>query len=733
MGKDKKKSRGKSRKKGVKHSGSDGGSSSDEVKRKAVSSDEEDGTGSPMAQSEGEEVRSDESEYEMDDSDYERFVRRSPQRDAPSTVRSSGADDVDQPALSTGGVLVRTKQDQVARPRTDQPAVPASQAPGLAALLGTFSLDIAVHLLEFLSFSDLQTLRRVDQSTKRFVDGIPGWWAGDKLRRGAPVPTLLGFWLRAVRGVVPGISPQYVLAVAREMPEPRDPALWRELGAVLQVSFTTMPEIVGQLAWQRGEGDDDAIVQDLRELAAVIGLDTDQVLTRYEEVAFTPNPLTLIRGTAPGTGRPPSGYLKSRDEEKITLAVRAKLTALHGKLEGAVQAAGKLEFRKDLLAKTGSGQRALDRLAWVVQHLQDSRECIAVASAGNELRLWANNPDADMVGHLDSLLAAASAQTQEADAELQNLLDGIWALLRTSSLDKRKTTPTLADWRMAERRLLKTVRFLGELQGRWGEIQTSAHTARYEIDKVHAETKFGDALLHLRNRLRETRDSLDGPEREVYEEKLRRLDQVRIAVGISKLCCLKCWLALRAIAAAEGTPITITGTHFRTYGWGMPLSLATAPDVLRAYLGLPDEAVTADDEALLAAINDPVRRTAVVKAINNFVTAGALTPNGYVSSGDETGLRLTRFGGPVSDGERSDAEEAVQPAKRQKLAADASSADETPADEEEDETPADEEEDDVLPPSPEGPFSDDDSGSDFEMDLQPVSAPGPRVTRPRRR
>ncbi|MET8139438.1 hypothetical protein ABZU32_03895 [Sphaerisporangium sp. NPDC005288] len=684
MGKKKDKSRKKARKGGK---STDSGSDSSKEKappRKDPSDDEARETGSAMEESQAEDGGSDDDNYEIG-SDYDGFDRRSPRPASPSTRRSSSDDD-DRPVAQTGGTLVRTKQQQVVRAPAPAPALPASRVPDLVAYLTSLPRDLAAHLLSFVNFTDLLNVRALNQQAKKLVDGLsPGL-----------TPKALGpldlrqFWIRLVRRVVPGTSPLYVLSVAREMPAPADPKLWRDIGEFLRVPYTEMPEIVAELAWQRGEADDEAILNEVRELAAEAGGDPDEVLERYENAIVSPNPLTLLKGARTDPGTAETGRVPGAEERRLKAAVHERLRLRHAaQAEEAAAAGGGREYRAELLKgkknkreKLTSEQRSLDRLAWVLQHLQDSRECVAVASAGNELRLWANTPDDEMARDLNDLLEVARAQTAGAEEDLNDQLQGMWNLLRQSGLDVRDGEPTLQQWKAAERRLRKTITFLAELEATWGKVQTSAQTLQFLDGKVHAEVQFADDLLRLRAELKAKMATLPEDQRAAYQERLRLIDEARVAVGISKLCCLKCYLAIGAVISVEKLSITISGTHYRTYDWPMPPSLASSEPLLRAYLNLPAKPTKAADKELDAALKDPAKRAVIVKAINTYIVDGYLTPNGYISSEDERGLEFTFYDQPPEEPADDGPEESVEAAQDQPVA---------PADEEREESSGGEE------------------------------------------
>jgi hypothetical protein len=62
-------------------------------------------------------------------------------------------------------------------------------------------------------------------------------------------------------------------------------------------------------------------------------------------------------------------------------------------------------------------------------------------------------------------------------------------------------------------------------------------------------------------------------------------------MGISKLCCAKCWKALQAAQQADIHPNRATGSHQKTYdssnGWPVPPYLLDNDEALKKFLGEP--------------------------------------------------------------------------------------------------------------------------------------------------
>ncbi|MGW6504358.1 nucleic acid/nucleotide deaminase domain-containing protein [Nonomuraea angiospora] len=58
-----------------------------------------------------------------------------------------------------------------------------------------------------------------------------------------------------------------------------------------------------------------------------------------------------------------------------------------------------------------------------------------------------------------------------------------------------------------------------------------------------------------------------------------------VSLGISKLCCAKCYLALQAVKITSGMTVRVQGAHLNSYpNWPLPRFLAD-PDVMKEFLG----------------------------------------------------------------------------------------------------------------------------------------------------
>lgn len=295
-------------------------------------------------------------------------------------------------------------------------------------------------------------------------------------------------------------------------------------------------------------------------------------------------------------------------------------------------------LRARLRAPELKQRRSLDRLAWVVEHLKDARECVAVTLTvldGGPARVmaWANRYDDAIAADLQRLLTAARANADEAG-------DALRAALGCSKLGGRGRRPTDEQRAVAARRLRKTIAFLRAFEAAWGPLEPHIDHPKYverkHLDdsgqltrkrvadaKVHAEQRGGDLAKHAVLELRKAAiASGDAPT--VW----------RATFGISKLCCYLCHRALLALAEVHNIQITTTGTHLHTYsgGWPIPEHLRD-PEELRAFLGIPRRGGSDVDEELLEAIRDS--RDFVLHVISGYDGSKGLGFTEYVSSEDE--------------------------------------------------------------------------------------------------
>jgi hypothetical protein len=299
-------------------------------------------------------------------------------------------------------------------------------------------------------------------------------------------------------------------------------------------------------------------------------------------------------------------------DTKVTNAVHARLSKL---ASSARRQAGAMDaYRAGLNTDEHATQRSMDRLAWVLSHLNDARECVAVAvlHLDDEPRLlaWANKWDEDLVDDLDRLIKAAAKSGKESKSALAELQER----LEKSKLDQRQDPSGEklgALYEKAQRRLEKTLTFLAKLLEEHEELTLDAPQDIYASGVPHAEQQGADFLVKAGKK------KLDSP------------------VGISKLCCYLCNRALTALAEAREVVMRTAGSHFKTYAnWPIPEHLRDK-DEIRRFLGLPaDESHWTDEDRLLnRAIGESDER--VLAAIRSFDGSQGHGTTDFVSSGSE--------------------------------------------------------------------------------------------------
>lgn len=525
-----------------------------------------------------------------------------------------------------------------------QNSAAAEQA--LVTLLGDGTM--AMSLIQSMTYEEFVALRAVSKKIRAMVDGyLPPQSQGLSTRA-----RIAHLFLR-FQGLGRYASPFHVLYLARQFPIPLHSELWQAIGLAVGLLGAGPGEILARLAAQN-EWLTDA---DLREEIGGLAPDAERreaLLRDFDLAATEVNPLLHLDTGTLSFAMPNESTrgLSAAKVEKIRDAVHKRLAAKMSTIKNEIIHAGgsrkgwSEKYRRRIATNQNLAlQRALDRLAWVLAHLNDTRECVAVAHTEGELHIWANNPDDRMGQDLKRLVEVGRSQDEAEVEDFTETLDELWALLRSSDLDDRSGSG--GDLHMAERRLLKAINFLADLQRKWTELKVSAHEETYNLDgadrRVHTEMQAATQLLQNRERART----------EASRETLHLLDTIVIAIGISKLCCLKCYLGILAMRG-EGIQFGVTGTHLTTYAWPVSPALV-APALLKAILGVPDDPEEKADIDLATAIDDKLQRRAVIKAIESFDHAGAMGETGYVSSEDEEGLEFVYAPRPESESE-SDSE-----------------------------------------------------------------------------
>ncbi|MGJ6966648.1 hypothetical protein ACSDR0_32525 [Streptosporangium sp. G11] len=530
----------------------------------------------------------------------------------------------------------------------DQPPAQDSAAAerALITLLGDRTMTTS--LIQSMTYEEFVALRAVSKQIRAMVDSyLPPQSQGLSTRARIAHLFLL------FQGVGRYASPFQILHLVRQFPIPLHSELWQAVGLAVGLPGAGPGEILAQLAAQNEWLGNAALREEIGDLTQ----DQERraaLLRDFDLAAIEVNPLLHLDSSALSFDRPDESMrgLLAAEAQKIRDAVHERLRAKMSTIKDEIIHAGggkgwSAKYRRRIATnKNLATQRALDRLAWVLAHLNDARECVAVAHTEGELHLWANKPDGLMGQDLKRLVEAGRSEDEAELEDLAATFDELWSLLSGSSLDDRSGRG--GDLHVAERRLLKAINFLADLQEKWTELKVSAHEETYDLGgadhRMHTEMQAATQLLQNRDRART----------EASRKTLHLLDTIVIAIGISKLCCLKCYLGILAMRG-EGIRFDVTGTHLTTYAWPVSPALVT-PALLKAILGVPADSTDAEDIALAAAIDDELQRKAVIKAIESFVHVGGMGETGYVSSEDEEGLEFVYAPRPEPDSDSESGE-----------------------------------------------------------------------------
>lgn len=219
-------------------------------------------------------------------------------------------------------------------------------------------------------------------------------------------------------------------------------------------------------------------------------------------------------------------------------------------------------YRSDLLQHTTQAHRDLDRLAWVLEKLKANRVCVAIGRADQEYYLFANQPDDDLQADFDLVTSATLDE-----AKLERLIKRMLALPSGCRLKKtqenkaKRKAIEKAHHRLLRRRSHKAVRGLRRLSSKGALSGTVPHL--HVKRPIHAEQQ-GTGYAHQRG---------------------VRYDDM----GISKLCCAKCWMALEAAERQSIHRNLATGAHWKTYatdnGWPIPPHIEDDDAALAAMVG----------------------------------------------------------------------------------------------------------------------------------------------------
>nr|WP_062330726.1 hypothetical protein [Herbidospora sakaeratensis] len=492
--------------------------------------------------------------------------------------------------------------------------------------------DDPVPILDLARTEGLEVFRRRVDEGDVVARQLLGRWGVDDLT------TEKGYlaWFGNVHGVSPGTTPAELLTALDSVPEKDDPAVWSALARLLGFPPETASaeKILAGTVVRHVMDADEGVYDQIGEFFAALGEDTDAYdleLARQGGVALFGDP-----------GKDQPEVLPGRLNDNVRRATAERLRKIKDDMVAGV--------RVDT-----SEQRSLDRLAWVLANLKASRECVAVVTLlENEIRLFANSADARLGDDFKRLFDTAMEDQRQAAEEISSMFDEMVAQkLEVRVVKKGKLPPDVL--RRGERRLRKTINFLASLEKDWDDLRVMTHEAARGL-KIHAETQAGDVLLRRRadalgeeagwsededvdRREAELRRKIDEGKRARLS---RRITDAKIAIGISKLCCFKCWLMIQALKA-KGIDLSPSGTHAKTYGagWPAPASLSR-PSLLRAFLQIPRDAKkrTDADRYLLKAMSTADGRAAIVSEIVSFTDKGQLE-SGYDSSEDESEVSLT--------------------------------------------------------------------------------------------
>jgi hypothetical protein len=204
------------------------------------------------------------------------------------------------------------------------------------------------------------------------------------------------------------------------------------------------------------------------------------------------------------------------------------------------------EKRKQEITDSEPDERHLARLAWALDKLNARRVCVAVLlTSDHTFYIYANSIDSNLAADMNRLILA----TKDQPAYIKLKEDIIQAALSELRGQKGSIDKCAAK---ARRRLNKALRFLR------GFTNPTFHIHQPKTANKHAEMRAADAA------------------------------QVSGSIGISKLCCGKCTMALTALTEVKGIRFGVLGTHLKTYsseaGWPIPAFLRTE-NAMEVFLG----------------------------------------------------------------------------------------------------------------------------------------------------
>ncbi|GIH25174.1 hypothetical protein Aph01nite_34840 [Acrocarpospora phusangensis] len=467
----------------------------------------------------------------------------------------------------TADILSDDPTPVIAAP-TPEPKIP----PRFAALKGRMSYRNLTALAQFVSDNpDLvaELLRTLDSPD-------------------APAGPVARYWLSKVREVVPDSTD--TLAMLGPHAYQADP-FWAVVGKALNVRATGAFDVLGEYSWA-SRNNPAALDPFLKS--------TDRGAVRQRIALLTQNQALPNKG--------PTLDLASMDEDKSLPEWNSTRQAAQGWLKERIEAR-----QRELLAEHGSYKdwmkklgeddslsyaRSLDRLADVLTTYWPDRVVVAVLHKEREIGICANLPDKGMWKDLEALLAASRLRGPAAEQAEQSLLRHMAERLKRT--DQR---PIKSSHERTKIRLRKTLAFLRDLEEKHGRIRVVAYDddlpKRYGTpQQIHAEMQ---ALAVALAR------------------------QKGANLGVSKLCCIKCWLILNDVY-----PTVFDrrfATHMTTYPW--PTSdLLQDVDTLRTLFTGPPPV----PQQVVNALDSERGRTALVRAIFNVKAKSPAPDTGYASS-----------------------------------------------------------------------------------------------------
>lgn len=270
-------------------------------------------------------------------------------------------------------------------------------------------------------------------------------------------------------------------------------------------------------------------------------MDTDEQIPPLKLTPFKKNPRPGSPDPYKHQGKPVDTSLPKADKKRFLEQWSAHLQEYRDRLPKQAS-----EKRKQEIQNSEPDERHLARLAWVLDKLNAHRVCVAILlTSDHTFYIYANRMNNDLAGDMNRLILATT--DQQAYTKLkEDVVQATLSELRgqKGSQDKKRAK--------ARRRLNKALRFLRRFDNPKFQIHQS------KTANKHAEMRAADAA------------------------------QGSGSIGISKLCCGKCTMALTALTGVKGISFEVLGTHLKTYdtdaGWPVPDFLRT-DGAMQVFLG----------------------------------------------------------------------------------------------------------------------------------------------------